>query len=222
MTKPLCRRREFPATVRAPARSGCSSSRNRARRAGASPKRRPLNRETASANSIACHSSCISSARGKLPGQNSTNGRTPMAASKTPSAPPKSPNTLLSVRHWRTRRPRLAPSATRMAISRSRETARASNRLATFTHAISNAKLTAPINSHSVDLTSPTFGRSGSATKLRPASIPDIVRPTDGRSAPAPSAPRQASRRAVGAPKPECRDANCDFANSLRRFARAG
>ena len=54
-----------------------------------------------------------------------------------------------------------------MASSRSRETARASSKLATLTHAISNTSVTAPRSNHSVDRTSPTGGRSTSATKLR-------------------------------------------------------
>ncbi len=94
----------------------------------------------ANAKSSTRQSSRTSSARGRPPGQIATNGRSP-AASNTPSAPPVSPNTALSVRHWRTNRPRPAPSATRMASSRSRETARASSKLATFTHAISSTRL---------------------------------------------------------------------------------
>ena len=60
-----------------------------------------------------------------------------------------------------------APHASPIRVSR--ETARASSRLATFTHAISSTRLTAPNSSHSVERTSPTSGRSGSAMKLRPA-----------------------------------------------------
>ena len=82
-----------------------------------------------------------------------------------PSTPPQSPSTALSVRHWRINRPRPAPSATRTASSRSRETARASSKLATFTHAISSTRLTAPNSNHSVDRTSSTSGRSGAAMK---------------------------------------------------------
>ena len=155
-TKPLCRRRELPARVRPPARSVCSRSREGARRAGASPKRRPLNREAPTANRSTCQSNCTSSARGKLPGQSATNGRTPTAASKAPNKPPESPSTALSVRHWRTSRLRPAPRAVRMASSRSRETARANSRLATLTQAISSTTLTAPSSNHRVDRTSPT------------------------------------------------------------------
>ena len=64
----------------------------------------------------------------------------PKPASAMPSAPPPSASTALSVRHWRTSRQRPAPSATRMASSRSRETARASIRLATLAHAISSTR----------------------------------------------------------------------------------
>ncbi len=172
ITKPLCRRRELPVTVRAPARSVCSSWRAGARRAGASPKRRPHRSEAASANKSTCQSSCTSSARGKLPGQNFTNGRIPTAANKMPSMPPESPKTALSVRHWRINRPRPAPSATRIASSRSRETARASSKLATFTHAINSTRLTAPSSNHRVDRTFPTSGCSGSTTKVRLLFVP--------------------------------------------------
>ena len=141
---------------RAPARSVRSSDRAGTRRAGARPNRTPLASETPSANSSTRQSSPTSSARGRLPGQNATNGRRPIAARAIPSTPPETPSTRLSVRHWRTRRPRPAPSATRMASSRSRETARASMRLAMFTQAISSTRLTAPSSSHSVPRTSST------------------------------------------------------------------
>src|SRR5579864_4892283 len=55
-----------------------------------------------------------------------------------------------------------------MASSLSRDTARASSKLATLAQAISSTRLTAPNNSQSVERTSPTSGRSGSATKVRP------------------------------------------------------
>ena len=52
-------------------------------------------------------------------------------------------NTALSVNNCRTIRPRLAPTAARIASSRCRVTPRDSSRLATFAHAISNTSATA-------------------------------------------------------------------------------
>ena len=71
----------------------------------------------------------------------------------SPAAPPASDSTTLSVSSWRTIRARLAPSADRMAISRWRTLARTSSRLATFAHAISRTKLTAPARIQSEDRT---------------------------------------------------------------------
>ena len=51
---------------------------------------------------------------------------------------PSTVSTALSARSWRAKRPRLAPSATRTAISRLRRTARASRRLATLAQAMSS------------------------------------------------------------------------------------
>ena len=121
--------------------------------AGASPKRRPLMSDAASANSSTCQSTAISSARGKLPGQNDTKGRIPRTARTTPRAPPARASTELSVRHWRTNRPRPAPRAARIAISRSRETARAKSRLAIFAHATNRTEPTAPSSNHSAGRT---------------------------------------------------------------------
>ena len=61
-----------------------------------------------------------------------------------PSAPPASASKTLSVSSWRTRSPGDAPSARRTAISRERDAARASWRLATLAQAISSTRPTAP------------------------------------------------------------------------------
>ncbi len=54
----------------------------------------------------------------------------------------------LSVSNCRMIRPRPAPTAARMAISRLRPVARASRRLATLAHAMSSTKPTAPASTH--------------------------------------------------------------------------
>ncbi len=69
----------------------------------------------------------------------------PPNASTIPKAPPRHPRTTLSTSSCRTTRQRDAPRATRTAISRERFAARDSSRLATFAHAISSTKPTAPI-----------------------------------------------------------------------------
>ena len=60
--------------------------------------------------------------------------------------PPASASTQLSVRSWRTMRPRPAPIASLTAISRCRERPRASSRLATFEQPISMNRRAAAIN----------------------------------------------------------------------------
>ncbi len=76
---------------------------------------------------------------------------------------------MLSARNWRTSRARPAPSAARTATSRIRDCARASWRLATFTHAISSTKPTAPSSTNSVCLTFCTIRWcSGTASAVVP------------------------------------------------------
>ena len=60
--------------------------------------------------------------------------------------PPIMESSTLSVRSCRTMRPRAAPMAARIAISRERPIARANSRLATLAQAISRTQPTAPIN----------------------------------------------------------------------------
>src|SRR5215472_9820900 len=145
-----------------------SNSRTGARHAGASPNSKPLKTDTPTANRSTRQSTWTSSMRGKSPGQKVRNGLSPTLANMTPSSPPARPRSALSVRLCRTKRPRLAPSATRMANSRSRETARASIKLATFAHAISSTRPTAPSKSQSVDPVSPTSARNSFTCSERP------------------------------------------------------
>ena len=69
---------------------------------------------------------------------------TPQNASSTPSPPPITASSTLSVSSWRTSTPRPAPSAARIASSRARTVARAISRLATFATTISSTQSTAP------------------------------------------------------------------------------
>ena len=92
-----------------------------------------------------------------------------------PSAPPASDSRTLSVSSWRTMRPRAAPSAARIAISRWRPVARTSSRLATFAQAISSTKPTAP-SSTSSDVGASS--RRDVADRLRRRSCPSVRAPS--------------------------------------------
>ena len=142
---------------RLPSRSVCCSSGDEARIAGTSPKTTPVRRETATVKTTTFASSPISSARGSWPPASCTRRRTPTCATPTPNAPPIVASTKLSVNSWRTMRPRAAPSATRIASSRSRAVARASNRLARFTDAMSSTNPTAPSSTSKLARTFPTI-----------------------------------------------------------------
>ena len=61
-----------------------------------------------------------------------------------PPRPPSSASSRLSVSSWRSRRARLAPSATLAAISRRRAQARPRRRLATLVHAASKTSVVTP------------------------------------------------------------------------------
>ena len=65
----------------------------------------------------------------------------PANPSASPRMPPASESSTLSVSNCRMIRPRPAPMAVRIAISRLRPVARTSNRFATFAHAISRTRL---------------------------------------------------------------------------------
>ena len=69
--------------------------------------------------------------------------RTEPQARSSPIPDATAPISVLSVSSWRTMRPRSAPKALRMATSRCRVPARASNRLATLAHAINSTSATA-------------------------------------------------------------------------------
>ena len=91
----------------------------------------------------------------------------PTMPSAEPSAAPAKESSTLSVSSCRTMRPRLAPIAARMAISRRRPMARANSRLATLAQAISRTKLTAPASTSRDERTLPTMAsRMGSTLKL--------------------------------------------------------
>jgi hypothetical protein len=92
--------------------------------------------------------------------------------SANPAAQPMDESSRLSVKNCCTSRPRLAPSAARMAVSARRRVARANSRFATFEHAISRTSTTAPSSSHRVDSTFPTSASFNENTRPpRPAFV---------------------------------------------------
>ena len=95
------------------------------------------------------------------------------APAATPRTPPMSDSIRLSVTSWRTTRHRLAPSADRIASSRSRTVARAISRLATFAQQISRTKPTTPRKSSDVCRSSApiTAFCSGSSAAPRPVFV---------------------------------------------------
>ena len=86
----------------------------------------------------------------------------PAIARHTPATPPSSATRKLSVRIWRTIRPRLAPMAMRSAISLARTAPRIRNRFATFAQATRSTKIAAPSSTSIAGRTSPeNASRSG-------------------------------------------------------------
>jgi hypothetical protein len=128
-----------------------------ARKAGNNPNTSPVSTETKAVKASTRPSTPTAAPsmpmRGMLPGLSASKARMPTTPSARPNRPPSSDSTRLSVISWRAMRPRAAPIAARIAISRWRTVARTSSRLATFAHAINSTKLTAPTRIHSDDRT---------------------------------------------------------------------
>ena len=90
-----------------------------------------------------------------------------------------------------------APSAVRSATSRARPAARASNRLATFAHAINRMIPTAPISRRKAPRNSPIMSsRIGRAQAWGPPRSGVFARDLRPRSQPSPLPPAQSKRRA--------------------------
>ena len=141
------------------------------RTAGATPKSSPVTTESPSAKASARPFTAISSSRGWSPGSSACSARTPHTASPSPSAPPASASSTLSVSSWRTSRRREAPSAARIATSRSRVATRASIRLATLAQAISRTSPTAPRKTSSAGRISPDDALLQSRPAPRPSRL---------------------------------------------------
>ena len=80
------------------------------------------------------------------PGITLTRSSPSQTDSINPVTPPTSASIRLSVSNWRTRRPRPAPSASRIAISFCRPVERASSRFATLAHAMRSTRPTIAVN----------------------------------------------------------------------------
>ena len=112
----------------------------------------------------------ISSMRGSCCGPQATSARTPKRANTRPTPPAIRPSTALSERNATARRPRLAPIAERMAISRSRPSARTKKTFATLAQAIRRTNPTEPSSTQRVWATSPTScSRRSMACAVNPA-----------------------------------------------------
>ena len=85
-------------------------------------------------------------AMGSEAGTSLASNGTAAAATSTPSAPPASASTRLSVINWRTSRSRPAPMAALTASSLWRASPRASSRFARFAQAISSTQIAAPLS----------------------------------------------------------------------------
>jgi hypothetical protein len=91
----------------------------------------------------------------------------------SPSPPPATDRTRLSISTWRAIWARVPPSAARTASSRRRPEARTSRRLATFAQAMSSTKPTAPDSTSRLDRTLRTSRTpTGSTLKPEPGDMP--------------------------------------------------
>ena len=111
--------------------------------AGTRPKRRPVRMESSREKPRTRQSRLRFSSTGTGRGGRRAIARSvAQAARTTPPRPATSESRTLSVRSWRRSRPRLAPRASRTAVSRRRAVARASRRPATLVQAMSRTSPT--------------------------------------------------------------------------------
>ena len=98
------------------------------------------------------------------PDPDGTNHRASPGTEQNPAMPPSTASRMLSVSNWRMSRLRPAPSAARMAISRSRIVERTSRMLATFMHASTRTIMASPRNN--VEIRNIGFCGSGLGLEL--------------------------------------------------------
>ncbi len=115
-------------------------------RAGARPKSNPARTDTPSVNNRMALSGRASSGVFAVPcATNAMRARVAAKARASPNTPPESDSNSASSRLCRMMRPRLDPSARRVATSRCRAMARASRKLARLAHAIKSTTATIAI-----------------------------------------------------------------------------
>lgn len=130
-----------------------------ARSAGARPKARPVNTVKPKLKTKTCQSRPIGASVGRSGEMNVSSRPVPQRARPKPISPPIKANSMLSVISCRTMRALPAPTASRIAISFCRITARESNRFATLAQAMSSRKPTA-LRKSSNDLLAPAVTSS--------------------------------------------------------------
>ena len=154
------------------------------------------------ANASTPASICSPSSRGMRPAPSTPTASTAHDAMITPAPVPSSASTADSVNSCRTSRPRPAPSAARTRISPRRFAAWATSRFATFAHASSSSRPTAPKSTHTASRTrgATIHSAKGTASALHPAF--DSGCASDSRRAISRSSPRACGRVAPGASRP--------------------
>ena len=165
----------------------------------------PVSAVTATTPASTRPSMAVSSSLARSSGPYAWMTRTAAAAMYTPRAPAIAARAMPSASNWRTMRPGVAPNVARIAISRVRLTARASDSPATFAAATSSTQNTAPASSHSASRgVSPTMKRlsgmtlapsmrspAGTSRIQRPGDRADFSFPPVRRSRPDASGPRR-------------------------------
>ena len=169
-------------------------------KAGTAPNASPTPIDTPNVNASTTPSRLASSSRTMSPGTSAGTARNTTTATATPSAPPPRLSTMLSVRSWRTSRPRPAPNAAQTANVRWRLTPRASSNPATLMQAISRTSAVAAVSAARAGRYSPTISSRSGITRTRFCESPE------GR----PPAPPAGSRPA--APSMRCRMARTSVA----------
>ncbi len=198
------------------------STRDRCR-AGANENRSAVTTARSAANASTNGSIVTSVARGSTKPGTLRRRRTPQAARISPAAPPVSPSASPSITNSRASRPRVAPSAERIDVSRSRRTPRASRRFATLEQAMRSSTLTAANSACSVGRmppatesmigvrNTPIWWFEAGYCRSRAAAIPVISRCAWSRSTP--------SRRRASTWKPGwLARSSCIGARSLARI----
>ena len=151
-------RRKPPLTPLPESFSGSTILRRASCSAGASPKSSAVKTVRPRLNANTGRSNPISASFGIAPsGMKVTSALMPAYAKPQPTTVPPSPSSTLSTSSCRTTRHRLAPSAARIAISRSRAVDRAKSMFATLAQAISKSSATAAPSVNSVLRKGPTM-----------------------------------------------------------------